>query len=61
MAEITKDEAELLNEYRALKDLKHGDLHVSVKNEEMVKLWVTTQTTRKVDLANVAHLKEEGK
>jgi hypothetical protein len=55
---LSADEKELVQEYRRVKDMKHGDLNVSVKNEEMVKLWITTQTTRKVDLSNIAHLKE---
>ena len=48
--ELTPDERELIHEYRRLRAMKHGDMTISIKNENLVKLWVTTQTTRKVDL-----------
>jgi hypothetical protein len=50
IGELSRDEQDLIFEYRRVKALRHGDLIVSVKNEEMVKLWVTTQTTKKIDL-----------
>jgi len=50
IGELTKDEQAIVFEYRRLKDMRHGDFIVSIKNEEMVKLWVTTQTVRKVDI-----------
>jgi len=53
IGELSRDEQDILFEYRRLKAMKHGDFIVSVKNEEMVKLWVTTQTVRKVDLESL--------
>jgi len=49
--ELTKDERELLYEYRRLKRYGHGDLgiEISVKDHTTVKLW----TTHKRDLADL--------
>ena len=53
---LTKDEQELVYEYRRVKAMRHGDLNVSIKNNEMVKLWITT--TRKVDLEEIRGVKK---
>lgn len=53
---LSRDEQELIFEYRRVKQMRHGDLNVSIKNNEMVKLWITT--TRKVDLEEVRGVKK---
>lgn len=49
--ELSKDEREILYEYRRLKRYGHGDLgiEISVKDHVTVKMW----TTHKRDLADL--------
>lgn len=47
--ELTSDELLVLNQYRRIKDERHGDLDISVKDGRIVKLW----RVDKVDLSAV--------
>ena len=45
--DLKPDELLVLRQYQLLRDRKHGDLEMSVKDGKLVKLW----TTDKVDLS----------
>ena len=52
---IDKEESKILDAFRHIRKLQHGDLQVSVKNGSTVKLW----TTDKWDLDEVPKLREQ--
>lgn len=45
--DLEPDEVLVLREYRRLREKRHGDLEMSVKDGKLVKLW----TVDKVDLS----------
>lgn len=46
---LKTDEMLVLNQYRKIRDQKHGDLEISVKDGKLIKLW----TTDKADLSTL--------
>ena len=54
MLQLEPDELLVLREYQKLRDQKHGDLEISIKDGKLVKLW----KVEKVDLANTRPMRE---